>query len=84
MNDFHHRAFGQLRADNQNQRRHHQTGEVFIAGVAVGMLGVGGLLSHAEPQQRYNGRGRVGKVVHCVGNDGNGTCNPAHHQFPQK
>ena len=62
----------QFQTDDQNQGRHHQSGQVLIPGVAVGMLPVGGPLGKLEAGQGHNGGTGVGQVVDGVGNNGDG------------
>lgn len=54
VEDLPHRGLGQVRPDHQDQRSHHQAGDVFIPGVAVGVVGIRRLLGHAEPQQGHH------------------------------
>ena len=70
MQDLLERAFAQLEADDEDQRRDGKAGQIFDAGVAVGMLIVGRTLGEPEAQQRDERGGRVGQVVHGVGHDG--------------
>ena len=70
VEDLPHRGLGQVRPDHQDQRGHHQAGDVFIPGVAVGVVGIRRLLGHAEPQQGHHRGGRVREVVHPVGHKG--------------
>ena len=60
----------QLRADQQDHRRHGQPRQVFDPVVAEGMSGVSGLRREAEADQRHDGAGGVGEVVDGVRRDG--------------
>ena len=62
-------AFDQLRADQQNERRHRQPREIFHPLVAVGVRVVGGLRRELEAEQRHDGACRVGEVVDGVCHD---------------
>ena len=45
---------------------------------------VGGLLRQLEANQRHNGAGRVGQVVHGVSSDGNGAGQGADNDFSEE
>ena len=65
-----HGRFDQLRADEQDQRRHDQPADVFHAVMPVGMLTVGGLGRHLKADERHDRACRVREVVNGVGGDG--------------
>ena len=81
IQDLLHRGLGQLEADDDDHSGHGQARQVFKPGVSIGMLGVGRLLRQPEAHQSYDGRGSVGKVVHGVGGDGNGSRQGANRQL---
>ena len=81
---FPHGGLCQLEADNDDHGGDHQTGQVFKPGVAVGVFRVGGLFRQFEANQRHNGAGRVGQVVHGVSSDGNGAGQGADNDFPEE
>ena len=84
VQDLAERAEGQLRADDENERRDHKTGKIFIPAVAVGVLVVGGLRRQLKAEQRYDGAGRVGEVIHRVGGDGNAAAERTGQQLARK
>ena len=52
--------------------------------MAVGVFRVGGLFRQFEANQRHNGAGRIGQVIHGVGGDGNGAGQGADNDFPEE
>ena len=70
VDDLVHGGAGQLKADHQYHRGHHEAGQVFVAGVTVGMVLIGGALRHVKAQHGDDGGGRVRKIVYGVRHDG--------------
>ena len=81
MENLVHRGFGQLRAHQQDQARHHQAGDVLHPPVAEGMARVGLFPRQAEAQQRHHRGARIRQVVEGVRRDGDGAAETACRQL---
>ena len=77
MNDALHRGLHQLKANEQHERRHDQTGEILVATVAVGVLGVCRLARQLKAQHAHDIRAGIGQVVHGVRHNRNRSRNHA-------
>ena len=75
------RGFQQINANDQNQRRNSQAGQVLKSGVTVGMVLVGGHFRQLEAQEGHDGAGSIGEVVHGIGCDGDRAAEGANGQF---
>ena len=84
MEDLADGRFYQLRADQQDHRRHGQPRQVFDPVVAEGVPFVGGLRREAEADQRHDGAGRVGEVVDRIRRDGDAAGQRTEQEFPDK
>ena len=68
--DFLKGGAAQLQAQKQHDEGHNHPGEVLDAGVAKGVLFVGGLACQLKAHQHDDGGAGVRQVVHGVGHDG--------------
>ena len=73
----------ELHADDHDDHGYSQAREVFIAPMAVGVAGIGGLARQLEAQQANHVARRVGEVVQGIGNDGDRTGNQADSSLAQ-
>ena len=78
-----HRLFEQGKADAQDGHADHQTGQIFIAGVAVGMLGIRGLGGQPEADEADHVGRSVREVVQSIRHDGDGAEQGACQQLAQ-
>ena len=83
VQNFVHGAFHQLRPNNQNQSRYRQAAEVFCPGVAERVVLIRRLIRQTESNQGYNGAGRIGQVVQCVGGNGHRAGENTHNALSQ-
>ena len=83
MEHLDHRLLEQGKADAQDGHADHQTGQIFIAGVAVGMLGIRCLGSQLEADEADHVGRSVREVVQSIRHDGDGTEQGACQQLAQ-
>ena len=84
VNDFLHRAFCQLNADDKDHRRHCQPGQILVPGMTVGMILVRRFFRQTEADQGHYGACGIGQVIHSVCRDGNRAGQDAHQQLHGK
>ena len=81
MNHLVDRAREQLPAHQQDDEGDDHGGDVLNAGVAEGVVAVGGLGGHLEGDEGNDLTTRVGEVVHRVGLNGDGSEEQSHGEF---
>ena len=84
VEDLARRLLQQAQADGHDHGAHRQARHVFIAGVPIGMLGVGGLGGQLEAHQAHHVGGGIRQVVDGIGGDGDGPEQGAHRKLARK
>ena len=64
----------QVDADYQNQHGNHQSREIFVPSVPIGMLHIRRLAGHFKAQQADDAGGGVGQVIDRIRGDRDGAC----------
>ena len=78
------RAYQQLNAHDDYERRDGKAGDVLYPAVAEGVVGIGLLARETEAQQRYRRRARVRKVIERIGRNGDRARERTCGVFPRK
>ena len=76
-----HRCSCQFKANYHDHCRHGKTRQIFISGMAIGMIFIRRLLRQLKTDECYNSAGCIGQVIHSIRRNGYGGGQGSHRDL---